>query len=159
MLDDRKLRAWSGLGIGPAWQPRQFEAASASLEQPLSDTAAVPDWEGIASRVESCRDCPLGSTRQNAVVGAGPSSAAWLLVGEAPGAEEDKTGEPFVGRAGELLDAMMKAAGVDRQRDVYITNVLKCRPPGNRNPEPLEVAQCDKHLLAQVQLLAPRLIL
>lgn len=99
-----------------------------------------------------------GYESQRAVFGAGNRAARWMLVGEAPGAEEDRTGEPFVGRAGALLDAMLLAAGVDRNRDVYITNVLKCRPPGNRNPEPDEVARCEPHLVEQIALVRPALV-
>ena len=91
--------------------------------------------------------------------GVGDTQADWLIVGEAPGENEDLQGEPFVGQAGKLLDNMLKALGLDRRQNVYIANVLKCRPPGNRNPEPQEVAQCEPFLRRQVQLLQPRIIL
>lgn len=116
------------------------------------------DWVSLASKVDACRACALGASRNRAVVGSGSVSARWLLIGEAPGAEEDKQGEAFVGRAGELLDGMLGAVGLDRDREVYITNVLKCRPPGNRNPTPDEVSKCEGHLLAQIGLLRPALI-
>jgi DNA polymerase len=93
------------------------------------------------------------------VPGVGDARAEWLFVGEAPGAEEDARGEPFVGQAGKLLDNMLAALGLARTRNVYIANVLKCRPPGNRNPEPEEVAKCSPHLLRQVALIQPKLIL
>jgi DNA polymerase len=93
------------------------------------------------------------------VFGVGDEQARWLLVGEAPGAEEDRLGEPFVGQAGKLLDNMLAAIGLARGKDVYIANVLKCRPPGNRNPEPDEVAKCSPFLVRQVELIRPKLIL
>jgi uracil-DNA glycosylase len=92
------------------------------------------------------------------VLGVGDERADWLLVGEAPGAEEDRTGEPFVGQAGRLLDAMLAAIDLSREKNVYICNVLKCRPPGNRNPEPDEVAKCTPFLLKQIELIEPKLI-
>jgi DNA polymerase len=93
------------------------------------------------------------------VLGVGDRNADWLIVGEAPGADEDARGEPFVGQAGKLLDAMLAAIGLQRGDNVYITNVLKSRPPGNRNPEPDEVAACQPYLLAQIELIQPKLIL
>jgi DNA polymerase len=92
------------------------------------------------------------------VFGVGDEQADWMLIGEAPGAEEDARGEPFVGQAGRLLDNMLRTIGLARAKNVYIANVLKCRPPGNRNPEPLEVAQCSPHLLRQIVLVQPKLI-
>jgi DNA polymerase len=92
------------------------------------------------------------------VFGVGDENADWMLIGEAPGAEEDRLGEPFVGQAGKLLDNMLAAIGLSRRANVYIANVLKCRPPGNRNPAPEEVAQCSPHLLQQIELIKPKLI-
>jgi DNA polymerase len=115
-------------------------------------------WQQLVARVDACRACPLGHSRQHAVFGTGNQTARWMLIGEAPGADEDRLGEPFVGRAGALLDTMLIAAGLDRGRDVYIANVLKCRPPGNRNPEPTEVARCSPHLREQVELVRPTLL-
>jgi DNA polymerase len=92
------------------------------------------------------------------VLGVGDEQADWLFIGEAPGAEEDRLGEPFVGQAGKLLDNMLAAIGLSREENVYICNVLKCRPPGNRNPEPEEVAKCTPHLLKQIALIQPKLI-
>jgi DNA polymerase len=100
----------------------------------------------------------LCRTRHKAVPGVGDTAAEWLFVGEAPGAEEDARGEPFVGQAGRLLDNMLAALGMSRERNVYIANVLKCRPPNNRTPEPLEVEACRPYLERQVTLIAPRLI-
>ena len=91
--------------------------------------------------------------------GVGDENAEWMLIGEAPGAEEDRLGDPFVGQAGRLLDNMLAAIDLSRGRNVYIANVLKCRPPGNRNPQPEEVAKCSPHLLRQIELVKPRLIL
>jgi uracil-DNA glycosylase len=117
------------------------------------------DWEALSQAVAECRACKLCEGRRNTVFGVGDPQADWLIVGEAPGENEDIQGEPFVGQAGKLLDNMLRAVGLARGRKVYIANVLKCRPPGNRNPEPDEVAQCEPFLRRQVQLIQPRIIL
>jgi uracil-DNA glycosylase family 4 len=121
------------------------------------------DWDGLEASVAACTRCALSRTRTQTVFGVGSRQAPWLVVGEAPGAEEDARGEPFVGQAGRLLDRMLDAAGLTRSGSgdaaVYIANVLKCRPPGNRNPEPDEVRCCEPYLRRQIELLAPRLIL
>jgi uracil-DNA glycosylase len=117
------------------------------------------DWPELKAAVKSCEACGLRKTCTQTVFGVGDEDADWLLVGEAPGAEEDQRGEPFVGQAGRLLDNMLAAIGLARGENVYICNVLKCRPPGNRNPEPFEVAQCSPHLLRQLDLIKPKLIL
>jgi DNA polymerase len=117
------------------------------------------EWPELKSAVKSCEACGLRKTCTQTVFGVGDEQADWLLVGEAPGAEEDARGEPFVGQAGRLLDNMLAAIGLSRGENVYICNVLKCRPPGNRNPEPFEVAQCSPHLLRQLELIRPKLIL
>jgi len=109
--------------------------------------------------VKSCTACSLCKTRHQTVFGVGDESADWMIVGEAPGAEEDARGEPFVGQAGKLLDNMLAAIDLARDKNVYIANVLKCRPPGNRNPEPAEVARCSPHLVRQIQLVQPKIIL
>lgn len=127
--------------------------------QPGPPPPALADWESLQAAVRGCERCGLCRSRQQTVFGSGSPSAPWLIVGEAPGAEEDLRGEPFVGQAGRLLDAMLAAIGLDRGRDVFITNVLKCRPPGNRNPEPDEVARCAPFLRRQIELLAPSGIL
>jgi len=119
---------------------------------------AKMEWPDLEAAVPSCTACSLHKSRAQTVFGVGDENADWLLVGEAPGAEEDQKGEPFVGPAGRLLDAMLVAIGLARNDNVYIANVLKCRPPGNRNPEPAEVAQCSPHLKRQVALIKPRLI-
>jgi len=117
------------------------------------------DWSELKATVAACTDCGLRKTCTQTVFGVGDEQADWLLVGEAPGAEEDARGEPFVGQAGKLLDGMLAGIALKRGNNVYIANVLKCRPPGNRNPEHAEVAQCSPYLARQVELIRPRLIL
>jgi DNA polymerase len=116
------------------------------------------NWIELRGAVKSCDACSLAKTRKQSVFGVGDEMADWLFVGEAPGADEDAKGEPFVGQAGKLLDNMLAAIGLRRGANVYIANVLKCRPPHNRNPEPFEVAQCSPHLARQVELIQPKLI-
>jgi DNA polymerase len=119
-------------------------------------------WDALEQAVSGCTACALCKTRRQTVFGVGNRHAHWMLVGEAPGAEEDAKGEPFVGQAGRLLDNMLAAIGLSRagvdSHAVYIANVLKCRPPGNRNPDPAEVALCEPFLLRQIGLIQPRLI-
>ena len=112
----------------------------------------------MAETVRSCDRCELHATRMNTVFGAGNAAADWMFVGEAPGAEEDRQGLPFVGRAGQLLNAMLSAIGMGRE-EVYIANVLKCRPPDNRTPLPEEMATCQPYLEEQIALLQPRVII
>ena len=126
---------------------------------PAASGIELMQWDQLAQTVAECRACGLCEGRRNTVFGTGDRQADWLIVGEAPGESEDLQGVPFVGQAGLLLDNMLKALGLNRRQKVYITNVLKCRPPGNRNPEPHEVAQCEPYLRRQVQLLQPRIIL
>ncbi len=115
-------------------------------------------WEQLRAEVSVCRRCSLCESRTQTVFGVGDHHAELLVIGEAPGAEEDRRGEPFVGRAGQLLNSMLQAIGCARA-SVYIANVLKCRPPGNRDPSPAEVASCLPYLSRQIELLAPRVIL
>ena len=138
------------LGIGPIWRLR---------ETPAPEATSAYTWETLTDAVAHCAACKLSATRTQGVLGVGDRNADWLIIGEAPGAEEDAQGEPFVGQAGKLLDAMLAAIGLQRGDNVYITNVLKSRPPGNRNPEPDEVAACRPYLLAQIELIQPKLIL
>lgn len=138
------------LGIGPVWRLR---------DQVAGDRASSYGWEGLEEAVARCTRCKLSATRTQGVLGVGDHDADWLVVGEAPGAEEDRLGEPFVGKAGKLLDAMLASIGIARGDNVYITNVVKSRPPGNRDPEPDEVAACMPYLLAQIELIRPKLIL
>jgi DNA polymerase len=121
-------------------------------------TVASLDWPTLQERVAGCTRCALHSVRTQTVFGTGSRSADWLVIGEAPGADEDRQGEPFVGRAGQLLTEMLRAAGFERDA-VYITNILKCRPPNNRDPQPDEVASCHDYLERQIDLIEPRLIL
>jgi DNA polymerase len=122
------------------------------------------DWPALRAAVADCRACTLCETRTQTVFGVGHEQAHWMIVGEAPGENEDKQGEPFVGAAGRLLDRMLLALGLtrgeaDAARQVFIANTLKCRPPRNRNPEPEELARCQPFLLRQVELVQPRVIL
>jgi uracil-DNA glycosylase len=116
------------------------------------------DWQALRDRVSVCTRCTLSATRTQTVFGVGSQSADWLIVGEAPGAEEDRQGEPFVGRAGQLLNSMLRAIGLAREQ-VYIANVLKCRPPGNRDPNPGEAGECLPYLEQQIALLKPKIML
>ena len=147
----------------------QLQSISASdaedevLEFPLKDKPAMPgveslDWEGLQQHVANCERCELCKTRTNTVFGVGNPDADVMVIGEAPGADEDAKGEPFVGRAGQLLDNMLKAIGLDRKQ-VFIANILKCRPPNNRNPSLEEVTACEGYLNRQIDLIQPKIIL
>ena len=116
------------------------------------------DWPDLEARIKSCTRCELHQQRTQAVPGVGNRKADWLVIGEAPGADEDKQGEPFVGRAGKLLDQMLLAIGLKRE-EVYITNIVKCRPPKNRDPKPEEAAACENYLMRQISLIQPKIIL
>jgi uracil-DNA glycosylase len=117
------------------------------------------DWIPLKAEVKGCAACGLEKTRTQTVFGFGDEDADWMLIGEAPGAEEDRLGDPFVGQAGKLLDNMLAAIDLSREKNVYIANVLKCRPPGNRNPVPDEVAKCTPFLQRQIALIKPGIIL
>jgi uracil-DNA glycosylase len=117
------------------------------------------DWDALQACVKTCEACGLAATRTQTVFGVGDPNADWLFVGEAPGAEEDRKGEPFVGQAGKLLDNMLAAIQLKRSDNVYIANVLKCRPPENRHPQSEEVAHCASFLKRQVALIQPKLII
>jgi len=142
----RRADILAEMGIAPVWRLRQTEPE------------AVIDWIPLKAAVSGCTRCALHQTRTQTVFGVGDQNADWMLIGEAPGAEEDRLGDPFVGQAGKLLDNMLAAIGLSRRENVYIANVLKCRPPGNRNPSPEEVAKCSPHLLQQIALIQPKLI-
>ena len=162
------------MGI-PAWS-RRTDRVLPGAPSPTVEPAALPggvplagpsapgesigalDWEALEARVASCTRCALHAGRTRTVFGVGNRSADWLIIGEAPGAEEDRRGEPFVGRAGKLLDAMLAALGYARHQ-VYIANVVKCRPPENRDPRPEEAASCAPYLDRQIELLGPKIIL
>jgi uracil-DNA glycosylase family 4 len=149
----RRSEILAEMGLAPIWRLRRNSV-------PSQDTPVVHEmsWVELKQAVASCTACGLHATRTQTVFGVGDERAEWLLVGEAPGAEEDRLGEPFVGQAGKLLDNMLAALGLRRGENVYIANVLKCRPPGNRNPEPEEVARCTPYLLRQIALIQPKLI-
>jgi DNA polymerase len=147
------------------WQRRAMPAAQLDPSAPRQALAESPrskltdlDWPQLRAAVASCTLCGLSSTRTQTVFGVGDTAAKWLVVGEAPGAEEDRQGEPFVGRAGQLLNAMLRAIGLAREQ-IFIANVLKCRPPGNRDPQRLEVACCLPYLERQIALLSPQIML
>lgn len=125
-----------------------------------SDGSAISklDWSSLEAAVKSCTQCVLHRSRTQAVFGVGDKQAHWMVVGEAPGADEDEQGEPFVGRAGQLLNSMLKAMGLQREQ-VFIANVMKCRPPQNRDPLPNEAACCKPYLQRQIELVNPKLIL
>lgn len=131
---------------------------TSSLGEGRRESIVRLDWQGLQECVPNCQACGLAKTRTQTVFGVGDPDAEWLLVGEAPGAEEDKRGEPFVGQAGKLLDNMLAAIKLKRGQNVYIANVLKCRPPENRDPHGEEVTQCDPFLKRQVELIKPKLI-
>lgn len=168
------------MGLTPIWRLRQdapetaepLTAASAEIAEsrPATRESRQPatgdrreaimllEWRDLKERVAGCTDCPLHAKRNKTVFGVGDENADWLFVGEGPGAEEDAQGEPFVGQAGRLLDSMLAAIKLKRGDNVYIANILKCRPPGNRNPEPQEALQCEPYLHRQIDLIRPKLI-
>lgn len=142
-------------------QPRQGTAPDPQRtgESGLPDCSALAeDWDSLEKCVAACTACELHRNRTQTVFGVGSREATWLVIGEAPGEQEDLQGEPFVGRAGLLLNEMLRAIGL-RRDEVYIANILKCRPPGNRDPRPEEVAACEGFLKRQIALLHPRIIL
>jgi DNA polymerase len=157
MQSEIERRAYlRAMGID-VWVPRDepdVEPAAAAPEV----AAGGLDWDELRSAVSVCTRCPLHETRTQTVFGVGNPAADWLIIGEAPGAEEDRRGEPFVGRAGKLLDEMLRAIGEARS-SVFIANVLKCRPPNNRDPKPDESAACRSYLERQIELIKPRIIL
>lgn len=142
------------MGLGPVWHSRGVPA-----ESPAPVDAGAMDWAELKAAVASCTACELHKTRTQTVFGVGDENADWLFIGEAPGADEDTQGEPFVGQAGKLLDNMLKSIGLKRGENVYIANVVKSRPPGNRNPLPAEIAACMPYLRRQIELIQPKLII
>ena len=147
------------LGLLPRWRLRTPAHAidPAGPEDRLIRIARLP-WSEIDEHIAQCTACGLCRTRHRTVPGVGDTSAEWLFIGEAPGAEEDARGEPFVGQAGKLLDNMLAALAMKRGGNVYIANVLKCRPPNNRTPEPREVESCRPYLDRQIALIKPKII-
>jgi len=167
VYDPGKLARLEALGIDVYVRRGLPAATPAVAARPDADPTAVApgatgsesslDWEPLRELVAACTRCELHATRTQTVFGVGSRSARWMFIGEAPGAEEDRQGEPFVGRAGQLLNSMLKAAGF-RREDVYIANVLKCRPPGNRDPRPEEARACRGYLERQLELVSPDLV-
>jgi DNA polymerase len=161
------------LKLAPRWRLRNralAEGAPAARDSPSTDDAAAADdaarrariatlaFDALIDDIAACTACALCKSRRMTVPGVGDRNAQWMFVGEAPGADEDAQGEPFVGAAGQLLDNMLAALGLGRAGDVYIANVLKCRPPNNRTPEPSEALACAPYLDRQIELIRPRLI-
>ncbi|MDE2584998.1 MAG: uracil-DNA glycosylase, partial [Betaproteobacteria bacterium] len=152
--------AGRAMAVAPA-APAYVEASSsAPAVTAVSTPAGVGsmDWPELEQAVAQCRACGLCERRKQAVLGVGDRHPDWMFIGEGPGADEDEQGEPFVGQAGKLLDAMLGAIDLARGRGVYIGNAVKCRPPGNRTPEAGEMAACKPYLERQIDLLQPKLI-
>ena len=179
-MSERRDSLLQEMGLGPLWKLRERaepaavagaapgavakveEATMAAADPPRGSGRAAQiaamNWDELRKSVAECRACALCQARKQAVLGVGDVQADWLFVGEGPGAEEDERGEPFVGQAGKLLDAMLAAIDLKRGADVYIGNAVKCRPPNNRTPEPDESAACWPYLQRQIALLQPKLI-
>ncbi len=171
LLDQRRRQMLDAMGIQywvrrdlpadqhdeviPEHEPRQ-ELQESTPGQPMPKIPT--DWESLQSAVSNCRKCSLCQGRQNTVFGTGDQNARVMVIGEAPGEEEDRQGLPFVGRAGLLLNQMLLAAGLSRET-VYIANILKCRPPGNRNPDSEEMKACHDYLQQQIDLVQPEVML
>lgn len=143
--------------VPPATPPAVQAPAAAPGSPPRAPVSE--QWAQLRAEVNACTRCPLYQTRTQAVFGVGNPQAEWMVIGEAPGAEEDRRGEPFVGRAGALLDAMLRAIGLSRETNVYIANILKSRPPRNRDPRPEEIEACLPYLYRQIELVRPRVLL
>jgi uracil-DNA glycosylase len=154
-MQARQLAILEAMGVD-AYVRRSGQATPVPI--PAAAEAGSPDWESLAATVRGCRLCGLCETRTQTVFGVGDRAARLMVIGEAPGAEEDRQGEPFVGRAGQLLNAMLRAAGFARG-EVFIANVLKCRPPHNRDPSDEEVERCLPYLRRQIELVSPEAIL
>ena len=179
-----RTRMLAEMGIKPLWRLRVPAAGAAepvevlqavptphameaqmhvpAAAMPALETHAVSaspdDWASLQAKVSACQACGLCKARKQAVLGVGDVNADWMFIGEGPGAEEDERGEPFVGQAGKLLDAMLAASGLTRGENVYIANAVKCRPPGNRTPEATEMAACRPFLDQQIAMVKPKLI-
>ena len=172
------------MGLAPIWSLRgaappasdviaePHRATPVAIEESVAkiEQAALPDpnratliaamsWDELVASISHCTACTLSTTRNKTVPGTGDRAPTWMVVGEAPGENEDKQGEPFVGKAGQLLDAMLAAVGKKRTNGAFIANVIKCRPPGNRNPEADEIAACAPYLKRQIELASPKLLL
>jgi uracil-DNA glycosylase len=173
MLREMGVRLWVPTeDETPAPAPAQAAVAEAPAAVPAARVlSAAPTsnvstlaWPALREAVAACTACKLCESRRQTVFGVGNPRAHWMIVGEAPGEQEDRQGEPFVGKSGQLLDSMLRAIALTRgeaepARQVFIANTLKCRPPGNRNPEPDELAKCEPFLIRQIQLVQPKIIL
>ncbi len=146
------------LARAPGSPPPMARDETPAIQAPAPRIELANDWGPLREQVAACTACDLCKTRTQAVFGVGNTRAEWMVIGEAPGAEEDRQGEPFVGRAGQLLNAMLLAIGLPRET-VFIANILKCRPPGNRDPKPEEVSKCLPYLSRQIALLKPKMLL
>ncbi len=167
-MKQHKLQTLQAMGLGPVWQRRGLaqgveheQGASVQSEESLHHIAAL-DWQPLTEMIASCQQCGLCQGRKHAVPGVGDMQAQWLFVGEGPGRQEDEQGEPFVGPAGKLLDNMMVAMGLERGKNTYIANIVKCRPTGadgkDRPPTPAEAAACMPYLERQIALIQPDVI-
>ena len=155
-MDSRRVAYLKALDVD-VWERRDL-ARPAAVAAAVPQSAAPLGWVELEHAVKTCTLCPLHQTRTQGVFGVGDRNAQWMVIGEAPGADEDRQGEPFVGRAGQLLNSMLKAIGLKREQ-VFIANILKSRPPNNRDPRPEEVRACIPYLFRQVELVNPKLIL
>ena len=154
---EHQRRAYlQAMGID-VWLPRDAAEPGAGSVPAVAPTGGM-GWDELRQCVADCTRCALSKSRTQTVFGVGNENASWMIIGEAPGAEEDRRGEPFVGRAGQMLNEMLRAVGLDRE-SVFIANVLKCRPPNNRDPEPGESAACRQYLERQIELVQPQVIL
>lgn len=168
-LDAMGIQVWQRRHSSPSLP--QESSPEPQLHEPIPEPVAAPvtvlkspaliqpaaDWQALEAQVASCTLCELHKQRTNTVFGVGNRNAAWMFIGEAPGADEDQQGEPFVGKAGQLLNLMFKSVGLARE-EVYIANIVKCRPPGNRDPQPQEAACCELYLKQQIALIKPKII-
>jgi uracil-DNA glycosylase len=176
-MNTRRRQILKELNLLPIWQQksgtRKQNQSLKSQSSKVGNLISPPDpredsqqcqeihpmnWDQLRSAVSQCTACPLHQTRTQTVFGVGDENADWLFVGEGPGATEDAIGEPFVGPAGKLLDQMLAAIKLNRNQQVYITNIVKCRPPNNRNPNANEARQCEPYLTRQIALIKPKLI-
>jgi uracil-DNA glycosylase family 4 len=158
---------WRELGLWPRWLQRGATGGQTPIsgsdpkpvvQRPVAVTQAVTPWSALQMQIDGCTQCTLHQSRQKTVMGSGDHNAKWLFVGEGPGAEENTSGKPFVGQAGQLLDQMLQALGLQREVNVYLTNVVKCAPPQNRSPNAQECRACLPFLQQQIALIQPKVI-
>ncbi|MFK7816709.1 MAG: uracil-DNA glycosylase family protein [Gammaproteobacteria bacterium] len=157
-LDQIGVQAWVLKNTAELDQVESHEVVSANEGQDNNLNVSASSLEELKLMVSSCTQCELHRTRTQTVFGEGHPAAEWLVIGEAPGADENRVGKPFVGNAGQLLTSMLRAMGLARE-EVYITNVLKCQPPSNRDPQSIEITSCSAFLRKQIELIQPKIIL